>query len=121
MSTQPWTSLTLPADQEGVNALGEHVADVLARARRRKRQAQEALVEAEDELYAALKNRHLYLEEVAKRNTQPPRRVVFDESRHTWLCTPPRNCCTPHCVCHCHRPAPTEPDAMNGWIWEDEQ
>ncbi|AWN07703.1 hypothetical protein HOT31_gp032 [Microbacterium phage Hendrix] len=50
-------------------------------------------------------------------------RVVFDETRHTWLCARPVDRhwpCAGSCVCHCHRPAPAEPDYMNGWILESE-
>lgn len=46
--------------------------------------------------------------------------LVFDPTRHTWMCTPPYDQCPPSCSCHCHRPAPKQADYINGWIPEDE-
>ncbi|QNJ55920.1 hypothetical protein SEA_RASPUTIA_30 [Microbacterium phage Rasputia] len=43
--------------------------------------------------------------------------VVFDDTRHTWLCDRP---CPVRCACHCHRDAPAEPDYMHGWVRESD-
>lgn len=51
---------------------------------------------------------------------QLPERIVFDDTRHVWMCTPPYSECPKDCVCRCHRTPPDEPSYIHGWVRESE-